>query len=174
MRINGKTIPEMPPVVIPIVRGDEVTFMKAQAVDMNDFDKRFPVPTPPMVQRPGQEPISDPTSPQFLKKVTEYSRQRIDYMLVKSFEATEGLTWETIDDNDPSTFSNFEKELQDAGLLFAEIIRIRNAVLEANALDDEKVEAARKSFLAGGLEGGDSSSQKGAPSVTASGGPAKD
>jgi hypothetical protein len=50
--------------------------------------------------------------------------------------------------SDPNTWINFDKELKDSGLSEIERIRIVNAVMTANCLNESKLDEARESFLA--------------------------
>jgi hypothetical protein len=62
--------------------------------------------------------------------------------------ATPGLAWDKVKPGEAETWPLYEEELKEAGFSDVEIGRIRNAVHEANCLDEDKVEAARQSFLA--------------------------
>ena len=48
----------------------------------------------------------------------------------------------------PTTYNNYKKEMEEANFSQAEIVRIINGVLSANGLDEERVEEAKKRFLA--------------------------
>jgi hypothetical protein len=171
MKIFGET-PKANLVIIPIPRGnDTAVIFKAQAVlDNDDFDKLCPMPIAPTITRPGKPATQDVTDKVYLKAVNEYSSNKLAWMVIKSLEATEGLEWDTIELNDPDTWSNYEQELREGGFSEAEIMHIINGVIEANGLSDDKIDEARNSFLAGRLVGQDILSYlKDVPLVTQSG-----
>jgi len=95
-------------------------------------------------------------------------------MFLKAISATPGLEWETIKMDNPETWTNYEAELIAAGLTDPERLRIMQAYIEVQGLDDKKIEEATNSFLAGLQEAkAEKSSQSTAPSVTPSGAPVK-
>ena len=51
--------------------------------------------------------------------------------------------------DDPSTWANWETELKDNGLSQMECNRVLALVLEANCLDEKKLQKARELFLQG-------------------------
>jgi len=150
MKINGKILDGPKPVIIPIPRGDEDIILKAEAVvDMEEFNTLCPRPAPPMVLLKGNN-IATPqvNDPKFQKELMEYGTKRIDYMIVKSLEATDSLEWDTVDINSPDTYKNYEDDFKNAGLTSFEINRIVESIMEVNGLSDERIEEAKKRFLA--------------------------
>ena len=150
MKIKGKKLdgPNIEVVVIPRQSGDLV--FKAQAVlNYEDCDKLNPMPTAPkMLLRGGgvQENVEDP---RYKAKIEEWATRKFYWMLIKSLEATEGLEWETVKMDDPSTWSNYKTEMQTAGLSPGEIGRIEICVTDACGLNQSKIDEATKRFLAG-------------------------
>ena len=69
-------------------------------------------------------------------------------MFIKSLLATDGLQFDTVDMSQPMTWANWQKELS-AVLSTGELSAVIDIILEANGLNDKKIEAATKSFLAG-------------------------
>lgn len=150
MKIKGKKIdsPMIEIVVLPRPDGDIV--FKAQAVlDFEEFDKLVTEPTPRMLLKPGGGMEKDTNNKNYRKELDEYNTQRVHWMFIKSLEATEGLEWETVDMNDPTTWKNYESELKASNFSAMEINHITRAIMIANALDDRKLKEARDSFLAG-------------------------
>lgn len=148
MKLNGKKIETaIEIVVIPRSTGDLV--FKAKAISAyDDFNKLCPTPVPPTIKRPGQPESQDTTDPAFKKAMDLWASAHTNWMIIESLKATEGLEWETVIPNDPGTWGNFQNELESSGLAQNEIIRIVNIVLDANGLNDKKIEAATKAFLA--------------------------
>ena len=144
-------------VIIPIPRGNNtaIIFQAEAVLNNDDFDKLCPLPSPPMITFPGKEPTQDVTDKDYIEKVSKYSTNKFCWMILKSLEATEGLTWDTVEMNNPDTWDNYEEELRKGGFTESEIIHIINGVIQANGLSDDKIDEARKSFLAGDLVGRD-------------------
>jgi hypothetical protein len=92
-------------------------------------------------------------------------------MAVKSLEPSE-ITWDTVDIANPATWGNWESDLKNAGLNQFEVNRVTGLVLEANSLDDDKIERARRLFLAGQAQEVVSSGLQTEPANTSSGEPA--
>jgi len=151
MKIGGHKISGRNIVVIPILRGTGNFFLKAGAIaDYEDFEKLCPVTKAPMIMRAGEtQAVPDVADPEYLKKIDERNTRRTSWMIIQSLNDTEDIEWETVKFEDPTTWINWSKELKESGFADTELVRIMNAVLEANSLDEEKVEQARKDFLAG-------------------------
>jgi hypothetical protein len=69
-------------------------------------------------------------------------------MFLVSLSDSPDIVWDTVDMLKPETYANVEQELRDSEFLPAEINQIRQAVSIVNALDDRKMDEARKAFLA--------------------------
>jgi len=150
MLINGKKVegPNVAVCVIPRGTGDLI--FKARAVlDYSDFDKICPRPTPPEIIRPGEGKSQNTEDPDYKKLVTDWAIKKNTWMFLKSLEATDGLVWDSVSMSDPSTWDNYESDLLSAGLTDYEISRILLAVLDACGLNQDKIDEATKSFLAG-------------------------
>lgn len=173
MKIKGKKFdgPNIEVVVIPRQNGDIV--FKAQAVlDYEECDKLNPRPQPPKrLMRGGgvQENIDDPT---YKKNTDTWAIRKFYYMFIKSLEATEGLEWETIKMDDPSTWENYKEEMKDSGFSPGEIGAIEGAVSDACGLNQSKIDEATKRFLAGQAQAqSEASTQNTEPSTIPSGEP---
>ena len=59
------------------------------------------------------------------------------------------IEWDTVNEDDPRTWPNWEDDLKSGGLTQVECNRVLALVLEANALDEAKLQKAREVFLAG-------------------------
>lgn len=151
MKIRGRKIegPNVEILVLPRGEGEPLVF-KAQAVlSFDKFNELCPKPAPPSIMLAGGERKEDLKDPIYVQRNEDYAKKHYAWMILKSLEATPDLEWETIDMGDPSTWLNFDKELEDSGLSSIEVGRIRQTVQIANCLSEERLEEARQSFLAG-------------------------
>ncbi len=177
MKLNGQKIvsKNIEVVVLPRGTGDNLIFKAQAVVDYTEFDKLCPRPSPPTKMKRGGEKIEDIHDPKFKRAILDYGRKRAAWIVLKSLEITPGLEWETVDLSNPDTWPNYEEELRQSGLAEMEMVRILNAVAAANALDDAKIEEARRNFLQAEAEAAlESSSLQTEQSTTPSGAPAKD
>lgn len=152
MKIKGKKIEGANIEVIPIPRGDGVpdVIFKAQAIlDYESFNKLCPIPIPPTIVKPGGIKILNVEDPVYRQDLTLHSQKRMDWTVVESLRATEGLEWETVQMEDSSTWCNYKTELKAAGFCEIEVVRIVTGVYVANAVSQEKVEEARERFYLG-------------------------
>lgn len=148
MLLGGEKIdgPRMETVVIPF--GSRQLVFKAKLVnDFSEFDKLCPAPMPATIIKPGGVKIPDLKHPEYLAQVREHANCRSDWLFLKSLEATENLTWETVDMSKPETWKNIHTELDATGFSFAEVNRLMQLVLDANGLDQSKIDEATQRFL---------------------------
>lgn len=150
MKLNGVKIkgPNVVEIIIP--RGDGLPIvLKAQAIlDMDEYDRLCPMPEPPKKLMAGGARVPNFEDEHYVSAISLRGEQKMAYITIASLQATEGLEWEGVKLSDPSTWSQVWTELKEAGFSEFEISRIRNKVMEANCLDESKVEEARKRFLA--------------------------
>jgi hypothetical protein len=151
MKIKGKKYdtPNRELIVIPRGDNEPIVFTAEAVLDYEEFDATCPLPLPPIIQKPGGEKIQDIHDEQYRAKVEKHGKRRLAWTILKSLQATEDLEWETVDMKNPETWENYHQELKDSKFSVAEINSVIYGVLAANNLDEDKVEAARKSFLAG-------------------------
>ena len=148
MRINGKVVEGPNEVVRVIPRNNGELVFKAKAVlDYTIFEGICPPPEPPKKMKPGQDPEPDYSNAEYVKALDEYATKRFHYMVLKSLEATDGLEWDTVDINEPDTWDKYEGDLKNAGFTEREIVIILDMVMEANSLNDDKIQEATKRFL---------------------------
>lgn len=132
--------------VLPRLSGDIV--IKAQAVmDMEPFEKMCPAPTAPGIRtKEGFRPnLKDEN---YLKFCLIHADQKLAYIVLKSLEPSQ-IEWQRVKLEDPGTWKEWSKELKEAGISDIEINRIVACVMQANALDEDKLKAAREVFLRG-------------------------
>src|ERR1700739_2727657 len=87
--------------VIPRGEGEAHVFTAQAVIDMGDFDRLCPPPKPTIKMIKGGKKVEDVESPKFKRDMQVYGERRMQYMVLKSLEATEGLEWETINMSDP-------------------------------------------------------------------------
>ena len=135
-------------VLLVLPRGDsQIVFRAIGLRDLEEFNKVCPQPQPPG-KRTREGFIPNMNDPTYQQVMTEWGKKRFGYMLVKSLEPSE-IEWDTVNLADPRTWLQWEDELRDSGLTQIEVNRVATLVLEANALDDEKLTKAREYFLLG-------------------------
>lgn len=150
MKIHGNRIDSVNEVLIPILRPTGDILLKAQAVhDKSDFEKLVKEPEAPMVMHRGSTAhVPNFEDPGYREKQKKFNQLRSDWLVLKSLQATDGLEWENVKMEEPDTWQNWRQELVDSKFTDGEIVRIMNAVVEANGLDEDKIEEARQRFLA--------------------------
>src|SRR4051812_35229165 len=116
MKIKGKVLsgPNLEICIIPRGNEKEDIIFKCQAVlDMTDFERLCPEPRIPIMLHKGNR-IQDIESPIYKAQIGEHNERRINFLIIKSLEATEDLEWDTVNLSDSSTWGNYHKELKDA------------------------------------------------------------
>lgn len=150
MKINGR-VPEGPnvvPCVLPRQNGDLVFKAKA-LLDFDEFEKICPEPEPPIVRPAKGEPYKDLKDKKYLASMERQAGLRMDYLVIKSLEATEGLEWDTVQLSNPDTWKNYKDDLKNAGISAMETNRIIQAVMDANCLNEQRLKEAFDRFTAG-------------------------
>ena len=148
MKIGGKELAGRCIETLVLPREDEDIIIKAQALeDFEKFDKLCPEPNPPMrLTKRGNEPNFEDVN--YTDMMHTYEIKRIGFMVVHSLEIND-IEWDTVDIDNPKTWTNYLEDFKNAGLSVIEIGRIVQAVLRANSLDEVKLERARELFLRG-------------------------
>jgi len=158
--------------VLTRVQGD-INIIARAVVDMKPFEQLCPEPKPPKKLVKGGF-VEDTENPDFIASVMKQSELRFAYICIKSLEPSD-IAWNRVDINKPSTWTDWTKELQDAGLSHVEVNRIMVTVMQANSLDENKLRQARDSFVRGmQAPSVDLSSQNTEQPNTQSGTPASD
>jgi hypothetical protein len=153
MILRGKKLqgPNIEVIVLPRDDGDLI--FKAQAIlDFKDFERLCPEPKIPEVMKRGEGIVQNPEDPFYKKELEQYRQKQMNWMVVNSLRATEGLEWEQVKFEDSGTWHLYEEELRQSGFGQFEINKIIKGVWAANCLDEEKLQQARKRFLAGNQE----------------------
>lgn len=150
MKLKGEKIegPQERVVVLPRQQGEDLVFKFGAVLDTDDFDKLCPMPMPPEKLLPGGGRSMNVEDPKYREAINDWAAKKTHYMYLKSIEATDELEWETVDWGDPETWSNYNEELMEAGLTEAERLKLLQVYSEVQGLDQEKIDAATKNFLA--------------------------
>jgi hypothetical protein len=157
MKLGGRELtgPCIETLVLP--RGEEQIVFKAQAIpDFDDFDALCPEPKAPgRLTKKGWEPMLDDLG--YKEMLGNYNERRIAFMVVRSLMISD-IEWDTVEVDNPKTWTNYVSDLKAAGLSAIEIGRVTQLAMQANALDESKLEEAREVFLRGQQEAADASS----------------
>lgn len=148
--MNGIAVTQMKPVTVVISRGENEDPLVADCKPVNSyetFNKICKLPLPPEKIMKGGAREPDTSHPTYIKKVTEYSEKRVFFLFLESVK--DSITWETVKLDDSDTWKNCEAEMKESGLTDKEVEQIFDAVFEANAMNQDKLDEARKAFLAG-------------------------
>jgi len=148
MKINGHEIQGACVSTLVLPRGEDNIIIKAQSIpDFDEFDKLCPEPKAPgILTKAGWEPNLKDES--YRSVLNIYQENRIAYLIVRSLEVSD-IEWDSVDVNNPKTWTNYIADFKEAGLSEIEIGHIVQLVMEANSLDEKKLEEARKNFLLG-------------------------
>jgi len=152
MKIQGQQIegPNIDYIVLPRGAGKDNIIFKIQAVlDDTEFKQLCPEPTPPKKRLATGQEVSNIYDPTYQKALEQHADRRIDWLCLKSLQATEGLEWETVDMSDPSTWPLYKQELRNSGFSLIEVNRIIAKCFAVNALSEAHIMEAEKLFLLG-------------------------
>lgn len=147
LKIGGKIMdgPSKGLIVIP-KNGEDFAFEFVAVTDDTDFDVICPVPVPPrefVVKT--QTTVDNVEDPNYKARLAERFRFRLDWMFLKSIEPSK-IEWQTVKMEDPTTYANWRKELETAGLSIGELNQIYGCFHETNMVTQEKLDEAIKRF----------------------------
>jgi hypothetical protein len=147
MKIKGQrpAAPKAEIVVIPR-EGEDIIITCNPVFDFEDFNKLCPMPKPPIVTHKNGESVTDVTDVKFQDKLMTRSRRRTAWLILESLKGTPELEWDTVVANDPTTWENIYTELKEAQFSDLETHYIVNAVMTACAMDESKLDEARRRF----------------------------
>lgn len=146
MKVNGIPVTAPPDEVLVLPREGSPLVFKARAVDSwDEFNKLCKEPEPPKIQT--KEGVQDDYDDKGYKSalVSYYAKQNA-YLLIKSLEPS-NIEWTKVKLDNPNTWTLWSEEMRDAGLTPKEAERIVQLCIDANCLNEAKLEAARKAFL---------------------------
>jgi hypothetical protein len=150
MKLGGEKFvkPNLEIIVIPRGDGEDIVFKAGPVGNMDDFEKLCPLPEPPVKMYPGGRKSQNVKDEGYQKKLAEHAELRFHFMAIQSLKMTEELEWETVDEAEPSTWTNYMDELREAGFSEVEVNRVVQGVMDANCLNEDRIEEARQRFLA--------------------------
>lgn len=141
----------------------DIIFKARAVLDFDEFDQLVKAPEPMVDIFPGGRKVPNTKHPKYLAALTAYSTKRMNWIILKSLEVTDGLEWDTVKMDDPETWDKYQEDFKSAGISIAEVNLIIQAVLQANSMDETKLEEARNRFLA--MKGQPSNGQSTSPSI---------
>lgn len=150
MKIKGKDLRPPEPVEVKFVReNDEFTFKVGPILDRSEYAKHFPEPKPPKrktsVDDPGT-PIFD--DPDYMKKLQEWHENGLNWLFLQSIiQYTEGIEFDQLKPEDPTTWHLFTQELEKSGLMVTEVEHLCKQIMLVNRLTASAVEMAHQDFL---------------------------
>lgn len=148
MKLNGQTESRMEMVhVIPRPGKVDLVFKLKPVESFKEFDKLVPFPKPPEVMVPGggKKFLTDDDS--YKNSLKAYTDTKGAYISLQTLAATPGLEWDTVTADQPSTWANWLDEVEAFGLSSAEVMRLTNAIMAVNALDDSLIVEARDRYF---------------------------
>ena len=150
MKIAGRKIegPNRVTLVLPREGQEDIIIIAQAIVDMSTFDEYVKLPLPPSITKAGGLVESNFADKGYQDQLNAYNIKKLSFIVLKSLEPS-NIEWETVDIENPSTWDGYIDEMKSAGFSDVEINRIGNICMEANALDEAKLDAARQSFLRG-------------------------
>jgi hypothetical protein len=148
MKIGGVPVTKCEEVlVLPRPNGGDLVFKAIAVTDMEPFEALCPKPTAPVrLTKDGKEP--NVNSPNYMSQVEEWANRRHCFIIIHSLKPSD-IEWDTVEDDKPSTWSNWLSDLENAGLCGVECQRVQQCVIDANALNEAKLREARDAFLRG-------------------------
>jgi hypothetical protein len=152
MKVGNVTISKSEQIlVLPRVGDDQDIVFRARAVaSMKEFEAICPEPVAPGIRtRDGFKP--DTKNESYQQLVSLHGDKRLAFIMIKSLEPSE-VEWDEVSIEDPSTWLKWQDEFINAGLSAIEVNRIVGCVMDANALNEDKLEEARSDFLLGEVE----------------------
>lgn len=158
MKINGVPLikPATEIVVFPRPGSEPIAFEIRAVLDRTDFDNLVPAAIPPTMTKRGGEKVFDFKDKNYVKIMETQGKLYHYWMVLNSIfipaEKEDGEPtrpeWEQVDLAKPDTWHLYEKELIDSGFSEVERLRLQNAILSVNSIDESKIRDARDSFLA--------------------------
>lgn len=150
MKVGGVQVTPPPEGLLVLDREDGQLVFRAKPVPVEAWDffnKACPEPPMPMVLKKGEK-IGNPDDETYKLQMAQMRSKRIAYLCLKSLEPS-NIEWDTVNMDQPDTYLNFEDDLRASGMVEMEIQKVIGLCVGANSLDEEKLKAARESFLRG-------------------------
>lgn len=161
-------------VILVLPRGDESVIFRAVGIaSYDEFNDLCPTPKPPgKLTKDGW--AADEENKDYQSTLASHNSRRMAWMAITSLKPSD-IEWDSVVVEKPSTWALWEKDLKDAGFSQVECNRVMGLVMEANCLDEERLQQARDSFLLGQQPvPSEFSGQSTEPETTPSGKPASE
>jgi hypothetical protein len=100
------------------------------------------------VLKPNEGWVPNVSDPSYVAMLQNWGKKRFAYMAIKSLMPSE-IEWDAVTIDNPSTWLKWQDELKAAGFTQVEVNRISGLVLDANCLNEERLEKARALFQLG-------------------------
>lgn len=150
MRIGGKPVKVLGMKTVVIPRGDDRYVFKLKPVTNYDiFDSLCPKPKPQIRQHRDGRTEELVGAPEYQKELEVWAQNRYHWSILESLSATEDLEFDSIDMQNPETWTNWQQEFRESGFSDLEVSKILDAILQACGLDSSKIDEATNDFLAG-------------------------
>ena len=150
MKYKGKHLEGRNTDILVLNRGEDRIVIKAEALaDFKEFNDLCPVPEPPIKIRPGGVKEADTVNPRYQEALSNWAEKKTNYTIIKSLEATKDLEWDTVKISNPDTYANWRVEMAESGFTEIEILRVLQLCTRVNSLDDDLLDQAKETFLAG-------------------------
>lgn len=149
MKIGGRLIdgPKRVTLVLPRDEGD-IIFHFVAVVDDSEFEKQFPVPEPPKIWKVKEQlHFYNYDDPGYKARSLDRARIKNAWVFLKSIEPS-NIEWDTVKADDPTTWTEWDKDLKRAGFSINEVNAIFDHFSKANVVTDSMLNEARDRFLA--------------------------
>ncbi len=179
MKYKGRQLKGPREKVVPIIRSEEeggnIIFVVKGVVDIEPFYAICPGPKAPVDMLPGGKTRENIEDPGYKDELNRWWSKRSAWIAITSLRDSPELEWDRVKFDDPNTWTEWQKELQEAGFVDGEIGRVLTAIMDVNGLSEALVEEARQSFLTTRAnQASGQSSPTVAPASTPSGTPASE
>ncbi len=153
MKIAGRKIkgPNRVTLVLPREDEEDIVIITEAISDMGEFDKYLEPPQPPAATGKGGVVTYNYDDKDYKIQMLDFNLKKMAWILLKSL-APSNIEWETVELDNPSTWLNYLEEMKASGFSSVEVNRVSQASMQANALDESKLEEARQVFLRGQAE----------------------
>lgn len=149
MKVNGKVISGPRIVTVDMPTDDRIVTFKFRALKFTEkFEEVVPRPEPPQVVKPGVGKSYNFEDKGYKTAFEQWVTNKLHWELLKSIDVTEDLEWSTVKMDDPTTWKNWETEIEEHFGLNGKN-RLFQGFTDAQYITEETVERARKAFLTG-------------------------
>lgn len=148
MHLKGQPIEPPKPelIVIPRASGDIILYA-SPIMSFEEFKAGVPQPKPPTITKRGEQPQDDFDDTDYKKAMKDFADVKFSWTLFKSLTlGTPDLVFDTIKSDDANTWNNFESEMLKT-FTQGELNQIVTKVMEANGLNQSRMQEARDRFL---------------------------